>query len=346
MTEVPSSEKPRSITIVDVARAAGVSYSTVSRVLNGYEFVKESTREKVLASAEQLGYVANMSARSLAGGHSQIIGVVVPGLDNGYIGEIVRGIDEELARVNYDLMMYTTHRQLGRESRYVSAMANGLADGLLLVAPLVPAEILRALPQHDFPHVLIDQSEPTNTSSVVDATNWQGAYDGTRYLIELGHRRIGHITGTPEIASAGQRIDGYRAALLDHGLPFDERLLVEGNFYQDGGFHGAAALLELPERPTAIFAANDLSALGAIDAIRARGLRIPEDISLLGFDDIPHAQIAYPKLTTVRQPLAQMGRVAARLLLDQIQQPERPPRRVTLATELVIRDSCALAPGA
>ncbi len=346
MTEFASPDRPRSVTIVDVARVAGVSYSTVSRVLNGYEFVRESTRIKVLAAAEQLGYVANLSARSLAGGHSQIIGVLVPGLDNGYIGEIVRGIDEELARVNYDLMMYTTHRQLGKEGQYVSAITNGLADGLLLIVPLVPDEILRALPQHDFPHVMIDQSEPSNTSMVVDATNWQGAYDGTSYLIGLGHRRIGHIAGTPQLASAGERVEGYRAALRDHGLSYDARLVVEGNFYQDGGMAGAAALLDLPERPTAIFAANDLSALGAMETIRARGLHIPSDISILGFDDIPHAQIAYPKLTTVRQPLAQMGRVASRLLLDQIEQPGRPSRRVTLATELVIRDSCAPPPGA
>jgi LacI family transcriptional regulator len=341
MTDPAPSTKARNATIVDVARAAGVSYSTVSRVLNGYEFVKESTRERVLKAADDLGYVANLSARSLAGGRSQIIGVLVPGLDNGYIGEIVRGIDEELANAHYNLMMYTTHRQAGKESEFVSAIANGLADGLLLIVPLVPAAIVEALPQHDFPHVLIDQADPTHTSAVVDATNWQGAYDGTNYLISLGHRRIGHITGTPQLASAGERVDGYRAALLDNGLTYDESLVVEGDFYQGGGETGAAALLDLSDRPTAIFAANDLSAFGAMDVIRARGLRIPDDISILGFDDIPHAQIAWPKLTTIRQPLAQMGRVASRLLLDQIEEPGRPVRRVTLATELVIRDSCA-----
>ncbi|MFN8379253.1 MAG: LacI family DNA-binding transcriptional regulator [Anaerolineae bacterium] len=333
--------KPRNATIIDVAKAAGVSYSTVSRVLNGYEFVRESTRERVLKAADDLGYVANLSARSLAGGRSQIIGVVVPGLDNGYIGEIVRGIDEELNHISYNMMMYTTHRQAGKESEFVSAISNGLADGLLLIVPLVPAAIIEALPEHNFPHVLIDQADPTHTSAVVDATNWQGAYDATRYLINIGHTRIGHISGTRQLASAGERIDGYRAALLDCGLPFDESLVAEGDFYQTGGEAGATVLLDLPEPPTAIFAANDLSALGAMDVIRARGLSIPGDISILGFDDIPHAQIAWPKLTTVRQPLAQMGRVAARLLLDQIEQPGRPVRRVTLSTDLVIRDSCA-----
>ena len=341
MAESSASGRVRNATIVDVARAAGVSYSTVSRVLNGYEFVRESTRERVLRAADELGYVANLSARSLAGGRSQIIGVVVPGLDNSYTGELVRGIDEELAHVNYNLMMYTTHRQAGKESEFVSAIANGLADGLLLIVPLVPAAIVAALPEHHFPHVLIDQADPTHSSSVVDATNWQGAYDATCYLIDLGHRRIGHITGTPQLASAGERIDGYRAALLDKGLPFDEQLVVEGDFYQEGGTSGATALLDLAEPPTAIFAANDLSAFGAMDVIRARGMEIPHDISILGFDDIPNAQVTWPKLTTVRQPLAQMGRVAARLLLDQIDQPGRPVRRVTLSTELVIRDSCA-----
>jgi len=340
MSDDFETSRSKSVTIMDVARVSGVSYSTVSRVLNGFEFVKDSTRQRVLAAAEQLGYVANLPARSLAGGRSRIIGLLLPRLDNSYISEIIRGVDEVLGESDYDLMLYTTHRQQGKEAVYVRAITNRLAEGLLLLVPMFPSLSLKALPSQDFPHVLIDQSDKTNQSSVVYATNSQGAYDATNYLIGLGHERIGFIRGQMEIQSAVDRLAAYKAALADNGLPFDETLAVDGDFYAKGGYAGATELLALANRPTAIFAANDLSAIGAMDAIRDHGLRIPDDISVIGFDDIPQASLTYPKLTTVRQPLIEMGRIAATNLLEQIEKPGTPPKQVTLATELVIRDSC------
>lgn len=327
-------------TIVDVARESGVSYATVSRVLNGYEFVKPSTREKVLLAAEKLGYVPNQQARSLAGGRSNLIGILVPALDNGYIAEIIRGIDEELAKSNYNLILYTTHRHQGKESNYVATIVNGAADGLLLVVPSISTPYLDALRQQRFPYVLIDQSDLAEKSSAVNATNWQGAYDATQYLIKLGHRRIGFIAGMMELTSAIERLEGYRAALSDNHLPVDDQFIVEGDFREQGGYIATQSLLDLQERPTAIFASNDLSAFGAMEAIRQRGWRIPEDISVMGFDDIPQASIAHPKLTTMHQPLDQMGRVAVKMLLEHIENPERLPRRVTLATQLMVRESC------
>ncbi len=338
----PSAFEPlsRRATIIDVARASGVSYSTVSRVLNGYEFVRETTRSRVLEAAEKLGYVANLQARSLAGGRSHIIGLLVPGLDNGYIGEVVRGIDEECARQNYDIMLYSTHRNRGNESVYVKAITSGLTDGLLLIVPLIPASLIEALPSENFPHVLIDQNNAASNSDVVDATNWQGAYDLTKYLLELGHRHIGFISGTPELSSTTERLNGFRAALTDQGVEYEPDLFIPGNFFETGGYRATSQLLDLPQRPTAIFASNDLSAFGAINAARDRGLRIPDDLSIVGFDDIPLASITYPKLTTVRQPLIQMGRVAVKLLFEQIEDPGRDARRVTLSTQLIVRDSC------
>ncbi|RMG85798.1 MAG: LacI family transcriptional regulator [Chloroflexi bacterium] len=327
------------VTIFDVARESGVSYSTVSRVLNGFKYVKESTRQKVLEAADRLGYVANLQARSLAGGRSNIIGVLVPGLDNGYIGEIIRGIDEALRDIGYDLMLYTTHRQEGKESRYVQAIANGLTDGLILIVPLIPTAYLDALRQQRFPYVLIDQSDIEESSSIVDATNEKGAYEATRYLIELGHRRIGHITGLMGLSSAVERLAGYKAALEEAGIPFNPQLVVEGDFWEQSGYEGTQKLLALPQPPTAIFASNDLMAFGAYEAVRTNGLDIPKDISIVGFDDIPQASLVHPKLTTVHQPLDQMGRVAVQILLERIEK-DSPPRRVTLAIHLVIRDSC------
>ncbi len=327
-------------TIVDVARESGVSYSTVSRVLNGYEFVKASTREKVLRAAEKLGYVPNQQARSLAGGRSNLIGILVPRLDNGYMSEIIRGIDDELTKSEYNLILYTTHRHEGRENRYVATIMNGAADGLLLIVPLITTNYLDALRRQNFPYVLVDQADTGAKSSFVNAANWQGAYDATQYLIKLGHKRIGFITGMEGLISAPHRLEGFRAAMTHEGLPILNELIVSGGFQENGGYIGTQKLLALPQPPTAIFAANDLSAFGAIEAIRQHGLRIPEDISLMGFDDIPQASLVHPKLTTVHQPLEEMGRMGVRMLLEHIQNHEREPYQVTLATQLIVRDSC------
>jgi LacI family transcriptional regulator len=334
-------KKKRSITIKDVARVSGVSYATVSRVLTGYEFVKEATRRRVMEAAEDLGYVANLHARSLVGGRSRIIGLLVPNLDNGYVGTITQGIDRELARANFDLMLYTTHRHPGKETFYVSAITNGLTEGLLLIAPIVPTIYLEALRKQDFPYVLIDQADATENSSVVEATNWQGAYEATRYLTQLGHTRIAFIKGSPAVRSAADRLEGYKASLVDSGIPVMEELVIDGDYQQQTGYESAKRLLQrLQPLPTAIFAANDLAAFGAMDAAREYGLSIPNDISIIGFDDIPQASFVYPKLTTVRQPLEKMGQVAVKILLEQIEDQSRPPQRIALATQLIIRDSC------
>jgi LacI family transcriptional regulator len=341
INESNSQSKKRRITIRDVARVSGVSYATVSRVLSGYEFVKETTRTRVMEAVEHLGYVANLPARSLAGGRSQIIGLIVPNLDNGYVGTISQGIDRELARANYDLVLYTSHRHPGKESFYVSAITNGLTDGLLLVAPLVPATYLDALREQNFPYVLIDQADATENSNVVEATNWQGAYEATCYLNQLGHTRIAFITGSVTVRSAVDRLRGYKAALADCNIAVTEELVIEGDFQQQTSYESTKKLLQrIVPPPTAIFASNDLSAFGAMDAVREYGYRIPDDISIIGFDDVPQASFVYPKLTTVRQPLEQMGQVAVKMLLERIKDQNNVPQRVALATQLIIRDSC------
>ncbi len=244
------SKKRRGVTIMDVARASGVSYATVSRVLNGYEFVKESTYNRVMEAVERLGYVVNLQARSLAGGRSQIIGMLVPNLDNSYVGTIARGIDQELARANYELILYTTHHHAGKESLYVRAIANGLTEGLLLVAPMVPTTYLDALREQNFPYVLVDQADTTENSSVVEATNWQGAYEATRYLIQLGHNQIAFITGAPDVRSAVDRLGGYKAALANCNIPLKEELIIEGDFQQQTGYETTKRLLQRVENPS------------------------------------------------------------------------------------------------
>lgn len=328
------------VTIIDVAREAGVSYATVSRVVNGKAHVTSEKRERVLRTMARLGYVANQQARSLAGGRSQVVGLLVPDLGTGYIGEIIRGIDQELEHVQYDLMLYTTHRRRAKETSYVATLSRGLADGMLLVLPRDPGAYLTALRQRGFPYVLIDHHGVDRTGPAVGATNWQGGYDATQYLIELGHRRIGFITGTLDLACSTDRLAGYQAALHDAGLPTPPELVQTGDFFQPSGYRGTRELLALPERPTAIFASNDVMAFGVMEAVREHGLRIPHDISIVGFDDVPQAAHVHPPLTTVRQPLEEMGRAATRMLMSLIEKPQQSLSRIDLPTQLIIRNSC------
>jgi LacI family transcriptional regulator len=327
------------VTIFDVAREAGVSYATVSRVLNNKDHVKPEKREAVLRAMVRLGYVANQQARSLAGGRSRVVGLLVQGLESSYTGEVVRGIDEALVAAQYDLMLYTTHRRKTKESVYVAAISRGMADGLLLSLPRDPAAYIETLRRQNFPYVLIDHQGIGDEHRSVGATNWQGAVDATRHLIELGHRRIGFITGAMELGCAVDRLAGYKAALGEYGIAADPDLIYEGDFVRSTGFARARELLALPDPPTAIFASNDEMALGTIQAAHDCGLRVPDDLSVVGFDDIPPAAMVYPPLTTVRQPLAQMGRIATQMLLRLIDNPQLQVEHVALPTELIVRES-------
>jgi len=329
------------ITIDDVAREADVSAASVSRVVSGKGYVSEETRRRVTEALVRTGYVVNRQARGLAGGRSQVVGLVVRDLDTNYIGEIVRGIDEELASAQYDLMLYTTHRRKHRESVFVATLTSGFADGLLLVLPADPEAYIDSIARREFPYVLIDHGGLNDPGPSVGATNEQGGYDATCYLLDLGHTRIGLVTGFLQMGCATDRVAGYRRAHAERGVPVDESLIGIGDFHQPLGYERARELLALEDPPTAIFASNDESAFGVMDAVRDCGLRIGDDISIVGFDDILTASMVHPQLTTVRQPLKEMGRRATRMLLDRIENPSLPPERIDLSTELVIRQSCS-----
>lgn len=336
---MPSRDHARP-TIIDVAREADVSYTTVSRVINGKGYVRAATRERVLQAMTRTGYTVNRQARVLAGGRHQVIGLLVPELDTSYVGEILRGIDEEIAAAGYDLMLYTTHRRRTRESIFVNSITTGMTDGLLMILPVDPAAYVTSIRRRDFPFVLIDHEGLDNEGPSIGATNREGAHQAMRYLIELGHRRIGFITGNMEMDCALERLAGYREALAEHGIPGDETLVAEGNFHRPLAFQRTRDLLGLADPPTAIFASNDVSAFGVMDAVRDIGLRIPDDVSVVGFDDIPDAQTSNPALTTVRQPMREMGARATRMLLERIAGEDLEPPRIELPTELIVRDTC------
>ncbi len=333
------------VTIEDIAREAKVSHATVSRVVNNSGYVSEKTRRRVTEIIARTGYTGNRQARGLAGGRSNVVGLVVPDMDTSYIGEIIRGIDSELAAVNYDLMLYTTRHRKHRENAFVATLTAGLSDGLLLVLPSSPETYLEQFRHRDFPCVLIDHRGTDESGPVVGATNFEGGYDATRYLIELGHRRIGIVTGTMTMGCAIDRLRGYQAALTEHGLPVEPALIEQGDFHQPSAYTGARKMLGLAEPPTAIFASNDVSAFGVMEAIRDCGRRIAADVSVIGFDDIPAAATVNPPLTTVRQPLFEMGATATRMLLDWIGKSTPVGERRNLPTALVIRESCRAPAG-
>lgn len=327
------------VTIVEVARKGGVSLGTVSRVINNDIHVAPETRERVSKIMQEMGYVANRQARSLRGSKTNVIGVLVPDLGTGYIGEIIHGIDAELALSQLDLMLFTTHRTASKEANFVANLGKGMVDGLLLVLPRSPADYVETMTRRNFPFVLIDHQGTGQDCPAVGASNWQGAYNATEYLIKLGHTRIGFITGSMDLGAASDRLDGYESALRIHHIPTDPRLIYNGSFFQPDGYAGASVLLEIDRPPTAIFASNDVMAMGAMDAVWRRGLRVPEDVSIVGFDDIPQAASVRPALTTVRQPLEQMGRVATQMLLDLLKNPDKAINRFELPTELIVRAS-------
>ena len=327
------------VTIVEIARKGGVSVGTVSRVINNDTHVAPDTRERVSNIMQELGYVANRQARSLRGSKTNVIGVLVPDLGTSYIGEIMHGIDNELGLAQLDLMLFTTHRTAIKEVNYVANLVRGMVDGLLLVLPRNPADYIGTLTCRKFPFVLIDHQGVGDECPSVGATNWPGAYNATEYLLKLGHKRIGFITGSMDLGAATERLAGYKSALRTHHIPEDPGLIYEGTFAQLDGYTGACALLDIENPPTAIFASNDVMAMGAMDAVRSRGLRIPEYISILGFDDVPQAALVRPALTTVRQPLEQMGGVATQMLLDLLKNPDKHLERIELPTELIVRGS-------
>lgn len=334
-------KKSNSVTIFDVAKEAGVSYSTVSRVVNNFQFVKEDTREKVLVAMKKLGYVANLQARRLAGGRSEMIGVLIHDLENNYLNEVIKGIDAELSKRDYDLLLSTTHQRLRKESKYVQKLMNGLVDGLIIILPRNFKAYQPELDGLQFPYVVVDPDSADGVFNQVVSENWQGAYKATKHLIDLGHKRIAFVKGRDDVGSAHQRFGAFRQACEEADIAIPESYVVSGQFTKEDGYEAAVKLLALDELPTAVFAANDESALGVITAVLDNGLRVPDDISVVGFDDIPQARQSRPRLTTVRQQMHRMGVIATNILINHIEDEPSEKTHTVLETDLIVRDSTA-----
>lgn len=349
------------VRIQDVAELAGVSTATVSHVINQTRFVREETRARVLAAIETLNYQPSAIARGLATNSTQTIGLVISDIANPFFTAVARGVEDEINRHGYHTIFCNTDEAPKREDEYLRLLFARQIDGLIIAPTGVPSDRLQRMADAEIPIVLLDRKTPNLSAPLVSVDNEGGAYTATKYLIELGHRRIGMLMGLETISTQRDRCQGYRRALQEAGLPIDELLIVHADprfstnqIYDDFGtpptfitnnqmtpaaFFALQRLLNLQDRPSAIFVANNQMTLGTLHALNQRGLHCPDDISLISFDDHDWASLFSPPLTAVRQPTYRLGQMAATLLLKLINQQEIE-LPTPLPVEFIIRESC------
>jgi LacI family transcriptional regulator len=329
------------VTIKDVAREAGVSVATVSRVFNNSALVKEPTRLEVQRVAARLGYSPHVAARSLITSKTSTIGVLLPDLYGEFFSEVIRGIDQAVQREGYHLLVSSSHDD---ESEIEAALRSmhGRVDGLIVMSPDMDARAAVQRLAERFPVVLLNCAVEGDALDAITIDNYGGAYAIVRHLIALGHRRIAIITGGARNFDALERRRGYRAALAEAGIARNPAWEVPGDFSDTSGYHAVQRLLVTTPRPTAIFATNDAMAIGALSALREAGISVPDGVAVAGFDDIPMARYMNPPLTTVHVDITALGERSILRLLEVLrgEGDATPARRETLPTHLVIRASC------
>lgn len=326
------------VTISAIAAAAGVSIPTVSRVLNGRSDVAPATRARIENLLREYGY----RRRGVQAAPSNVVDLVFNDLDSPWAVEIIRGVEEALNAEGMSVVVSAIHRRGGADStrRWLDTLGARTSDGAILVTTDLDSFLHAELQRLNLPVVVVDPAGvPDLEVPTIGATNWTGAVTATEHLIQQNHRRIGFVAGRPGLWCSRARLDGYRAGLEAAGITADPDLVVTGDFDYPSGFAAGTELLAHPDPPTAIFAASDQMALGVYEAARQRGLRIPDDLSVVGFDDLPEAGWASPPLTTVRQPLSEMGSLAARTLARLVRGEAVESPRIELSTKLVTRAS-------
>jgi LacI family transcriptional regulator len=332
-------------TMADVARTAGVSVATVSHVLNGTRPVLPHTRQAVLDAIDELGYTPNTLARSLVTSRTRSIGLAVSAISNPYFTEILQGVEASALEHGYSLLIADPHEDPEHERKVVQLLHERRVDGMIVAPSADPRELVSYLRRHDVPAVFLDRvvDDRAEGSQRFDQVCAESAEPMTRlvtHLAGLGHRRIGLVAGRPGLSTTGERITGYRHGLAAAGLPFQERLLVHGDSEQAGGERATEALLSLAAPPTALITANNAMTIGALRALRDRGLAVPGDLALCCFDDFAWADLFSPRLTAIAQPSKELGAEAVRVLLERLAAPDRPARTVRLPCTFVHRSSC------
>jgi LacI family transcriptional regulator len=325
----------------DIAQQAGVSTATVSRVLNGHPHVAQRTRDAVMRAVREHDFSANRSARGLSAGRSGLVGMTIPRIGDYYFDALLSGVAEALYEADMRVVLCPTQHEHDREVTLVERLLHGTTDGAVLVLPEESSAELKAFERRGYPLVVLDPLKHVSDLPSVTAAHASGAKQAIDHLLELGHRRIGAITGPRGWLATEERLHAYMGALATAAGRIDPDLIAVSNFSLAGGFEAGEQLLDLDDPPTAIFAFNDPMAIGALRAARERGIRVPEELSVIGFDDAGVAEHTIPALTTVRQPLAEMGRMAVSLLTRLLDNQRVEAMRVELATALVPRETTA-----
>lgn len=329
-------------TIQQVAKAAGVSPSTVSRYLNGQLRVSAATEARVLEAVRALGYVPNAQARNLAQRRSGVIGFVVPEISNPYFGAIADYVVEAVERHGMLVLLCSTRSQAAKEASYIDLLASGAIDGMLYLGSFRCNERLAVAVRGGLPVVVVDEpitGLPDVHTVVMD--DYAGGYQAASYLVALGHRRIAFVSGPAELASVQERHRGYRDALAKGGIDPGAQLTLAGYFTEQFGMSALSRLLGAPDPPTAAFVASDYIALGMLSAAETHGVKVPGDLSVVGFDDIRFSQYVQPRLTTIRSPLDRLAQVGVELLFERLAGTPAPARTEVLPVELIVRESAA-----
>jgi LacI family transcriptional regulator len=329
------------LTLEDIAKHAGVSRATVSRVINGDINVRKQTRTRVLEVIQENNFQPNIAARSLAAGRTNVLGLVIPAgvsaiFSDPYFPYLIQSVSLACNAKDYSTMLWLAEPEFERRMMR-QILHSGLLDGVIVSSMLMEDPIVQSLHGSRKPFVLFGR-HPNLDVNYIDAENVRGGYEATLHLMRLGHKRIATITGPQDMIAGYDRFEGYRKALEGRGFALRPELIGEGDFSEASGYIAAQRLLAA--NPTAIFVASDTMAEGAIRALRDAGLRVPQDVAIVGFDDMPHASRTNPPLTTIRQPTSQMGALAVNTLIDIIQNPGEHKRHIILPVELVIRESC------
>jgi DNA-binding LacI/PurR family transcriptional regulator len=331
--------------IRDVARTAGVSTATVSHVVNNTRFVSEEVRARVLAAVEQCGYYPNAHARSLASGRSYTLGLVISDIANPFFPELVKSIEDAAFEHGYDVVLSNTNYDPERTSRYVRRLIERKVAGVALMTSELDTALIEEMARREVSVVFLDLGQPGPHMSNLCVDYAAGIGEAIRHLVELGHRRIAFVGGPEHLRSAAKRLEAFRGAVA-RLLPGETPRIFRGNFKLEGGRRAAREMLAAGPLPTAVVAANDLMALGLVGELRAAGLEIPRDVSVVGFDDIAFASFFEPRLTTVCLPRGELGRRAVEALLETISHPEQRGVEIKIPTYLVARGSTAPARGA
>ncbi len=334
-------------TIKDVAKLAGVSPSTVSRVIADNRRISPATKERVKKLMAELNYHPNMIARSLIKRSSHTLGLILSrstdsAFSNPFFSEIIRGISAVTQSYHYNLMLATAEDYAEEAKQCLQMITEKRVDGILLLASRVNDELIPELIQNNYPFVVVGRAPEINKCYSVNNDNIQAAYSAVRHLFNLGHQRIALLNGPEEYILCQDRYEGYRFAFREFGIENDPLLVKKGCFSQDDGYRLTLELLGMEPPPSAIFAVDDLMALGAYKAIKERKLRIPGDIAVVGFNDDPLASVIEPNLTTVRIPIYEMGVAASTMIIDLLQNQEVFPAQKILSSELIVRDSCGI----